>query len=213
MEDGPQAVVHARGGVRGELVAVATFAVGLLALVALASLVAELLLVGAQSLVGLTGALLSPARCLALVIGSWVFSVLPLVAFVGLALLFSVATRNGITGVLGTGLVALATQLIGLIGRGVWVQLLLASAFDGWHTMLTTPAHYGPLEAVACAVRCRGGRAVSPSCEPGSESGTTRACWDRRRDIWATIGPERQDWRKALPRRRWPPEAAQSTFL
>ena len=85
-------------------------------------------------------------RCLALVVASWAVSVLPMLAFTSLAVLFSVASRNGIVGVLGPALVALVTQLLGLIGKGVWVHMLLVgSAFDGWHGLFTTEPFFGPL--------------------------------------------------------------------
>jgi ABC-2 type transport system permease protein len=118
----------------GKVLAAGTFSMALLVLAAISSLVAGLLLVGAQSLVGFNGVLMSPGHCLALVVASWAVSVLPMLAFTSLAVLFSVASRNGIVGVLGPALVALVTQLLGLIGKGVWVHLLLVgSAFDGWH--------------------------------------------------------------------------------
>ena len=46
-------------------------------------------------------------------------------------MLFSVATRNGIVGVLGPALVDLVVQLLALVGTGVWLHLLLVSSgFD-----------------------------------------------------------------------------------
>lgn len=130
----------------GKVLAAMTFAAGLLALTALSSLVAGLVLVGDQPLMDLSGVMLSTGRCLALVLVSWLLCLLPLLAYTSLAILFSVATRNGIVGVLGPILVALVTQLLDLIGRGVWIHLLLiGSAFDGWHGLLTTHRFYGPL--------------------------------------------------------------------
>ncbi len=136
----------------GKLLAASTFSIGLVAVAAFSSLISGLLLVGDQSLVGLSGALLSPGRCLALTLAAWLVSVLPMLAFTSLALLFSVATRSGIAGVLAPSLVALVTQLLDLIGKGTWVHmLLLGSAFDGWHGLLRTHPYYGPL-AVYSAV-------------------------------------------------------------
>ncbi len=130
----------------GKVLAAMTFSIGLVAVTALSSLAAGLLLVGSQSLVDLSGALLSPGRCLALVLASWLLCVLPMMAYTSLAMLFSVATRNGIVGVIGPSLVALVTQLLDLIGKGVWVHMLLiGSAFDGWHGLFTSNHFYGPL--------------------------------------------------------------------
>lgn len=130
----------------GKLLAAMTFALVLVALTAMASLVAGLVFVGDQSLVGLGGQLLSSGRCWWLLLASWALVILPVLAYTSLALLFSVATRNGIAGVLGPILVALATQLLALIGRGVWAHLVLVgSAFDGWHGLFVGRPFYGPL--------------------------------------------------------------------
>ncbi|HEX3433527.1 MAG TPA: ABC transporter permease [Solirubrobacteraceae bacterium] len=139
----------------GKLVAAGTFALGLGALTALSSLVAGLLFTGSQPLVGLGGTVIGSGECLALVLASWLLSMLPLLAFTSLAVLFSVAARNGIVGVLGPVLVAVVMQLLALIGSGAWVHaLLLASAFDIWHGLLATPKFYGPLiiAAVVCVL-------------------------------------------------------------
>lgn len=136
----------------GKLLAAMTFTVALVLLTGVSSLVAGVILVGAQSLVSLSGVLLSPGRSLELVAISWLFCILPALAYTALAVLFSVATRNGIAGVLGPPLVALMTQLIDLIGKGQVVHLLLVgSAFDGWHGLFAAPAFYGAL-AVSAAV-------------------------------------------------------------
>ena len=47
---------------------------------------------------------------------------LPVFAYTSLAILFSVGSGNGIIGVLGPLIVALATQLLDLIGKGVIVH-------------------------------------------------------------------------------------------
>ena len=130
----------------GKLLAVGTFAVGLMLILATMSLVAGVALVGPHSLVNLSGVLTSPGRMLALTIVSWLTCILPLLAYTSLAILFSVATRNGILGVLGPLLVALVTQLLDLIGKGVIVhELLIGSAFDGWHGLFTSHPFFGQL--------------------------------------------------------------------
>jgi len=136
----------------GKVLAAATFAAGLVTLAAVSSLAAGLVLIGDQSLVGLSGTLLPAGRCVVLVLVSWLVSVLPVLGFTSLAVLFSVATRNGIAGVLGPMLVALVMQLLALVGTGVWLhQLLLASAFDGWHGLLSSHPFYSGL-LLACIV-------------------------------------------------------------
>jgi len=83
------------------------------------------------SLVGLSGTLLSPGRSLALVLASWGLCLLPTLAFTALALLLSIAARNGIVGVIGPSIAGLAMQLLLLIGSGVWMHTLLLSSAVG----------------------------------------------------------------------------------
>ena len=131
----------------GKLLAVAMFAAGLLGLLALASVAAGVLLVGAHPTVSLSGTLLSAGHSLVLVALAWLLCLLPMLAFVSLAVLFSVATRNGIVGVLGPAVVDLAMQLLALVGTGVWLHsLLVSSGFDTWHPLFVS-AHrfYGSL--------------------------------------------------------------------
>ena len=139
----------------GKLLAVGTFVIGVAALLAATSLIAGIALVGPHALVNLSGVLTSPGRMLALTLVSWLLCLLPLLAYTSLAILFSVATRNGILGVLGPLLVALVTQLLDLIGKGVIVHLgLIGSAFDGWHGLFQTHPFLGPLavSSLVCLV-------------------------------------------------------------
>jgi ABC-2 type transport system permease protein len=137
----------------GKLLAAGSVVVGIALLLAVSSLLAGVVLVGGQSLVNLSGALISPGRLFALIAVSWIYTVIPVLAYTSLAILFSVATRNGILGVLGPLFVALITQLLSLFGKGVAVHMLLiGSAFDGWHGLFVTHPFFGPMvvSSVAC---------------------------------------------------------------
>ncbi len=130
----------------GKVLAAGAFAVGMVGLAALSSLLAGLIFTGDQSLVSLSGTLIAPGRALAVVLAAWLVSVLPLLAFTSIAILFSLATRNGVMGVLGPVLVALAMQLLALVGSGTWEHMLLVgNAFDDWHGLFTAHAFLGPL--------------------------------------------------------------------
>jgi ABC-2 type transport system permease protein len=130
----------------GKLLAAGTVVIGICLLLAVSSLIAGAALVGAQPLVNLSGVLDSAAGVLGLTIVAWLYCLLPVLAYTSLAVLFSVATRNGILGVLGPLMVALVTQLLDLIGRGVIVHtLLIGSAFDGWHGLFVSRPFFGPL--------------------------------------------------------------------
>lgn len=129
-----------------KLLAAGSLAACLSALLAAASVIAGVTFVGAHPLVNLSGELTASGRMLALTAVSWLYCLLPVLAYTSLAILFSVATRNGILGVLGPLLVALVTQLLDLIGKGVIVHLLLiGSAFDGWHGLFVSHPFLGPL--------------------------------------------------------------------
>jgi ABC-2 type transport system permease protein len=147
----------------GKVLAATLFATALLALATLASLVAGLIFTGGQAMVGFSGKLISPGACVALLVISWLVSLLPLLAFMSLAVLFSVTTRNGIMGVLGPVLVALVMQLLALVGKGSIVHtLLVGSAFNDWHGLLVSHRFYGPLiqgslVSLAWIAACLGG--------------------------------------------------------
>jgi ABC-2 type transport system permease protein len=130
----------------GKLLAAGTFIVALLLLTGLASMVAGVLLVGAQSLVDLNGTVFSPGHSAFLVFMSWLTLIPPALAFMALAVLLSIATRNGIIGVIAPFALALAMQLLLLVGTGIWSHLLLiGAAVFSWHGFFTTHPYFGPL--------------------------------------------------------------------
>jgi len=146
-------LVLTRSSSRGELFAGKVLAAGagtlaVLGLAAASSLIAGLVFVGPHHLVSLSGTILSPGRCLWLVLVSWLLCALPALAFAAFALLLSVATRNGIVGVLAPAIAALVMQLLLLGGSGVWAHTLLISwAFDAWHGLFTARPFLGPVLA------------------------------------------------------------------
>ncbi len=130
----------------GKVLAACTCTAAALALLAISSLVAGLVVIGSQPLVGLSGALLSPGRCVALVLAAWLVTLLPVLAFTSIALLVSLVTRNGIAGVLSAPVIALVMQLLTGIGTGVVVRTaLVGSAFDAWHGLLASKPFFTPL--------------------------------------------------------------------
>jgi ABC-2 type transport system permease protein len=130
----------------GKLLVAATFTTGFLVLTAVASVLAGVLLVGTQSLVSLSGTVFSAGHLLALVSVSWLLNVPAALAFASLGVLCSIASRNGIMGVIGPALAALAMQLLLLVGSGVWMHMLLVGgSFYGWHALFTTAPFYGTL--------------------------------------------------------------------
>jgi ABC-2 type transport system permease protein len=169
----------------GKVLAALTYALGLLGVAAVASLVAGALFEGSHGLVGLSGSLLSPGHSLVLTIVSWLLCALPVISYVSLAVLFSVASRNGIVGVIAPIVVALAVQLLDLIGKGVWAhQLFIGSAFTGFYGLFTAHVFLGPL-------------LVSVLVSLVWSAGCLTAAWVilRRRDFLAGAGVRATGWR------------------
>lgn len=134
----------------GKVLAVGTIAALMTALLAGSSLVAGALLVGLHPVVDLSGELISVGRLTMLTLLAWAYCVLPALAYTSVAILVSVATRNGILGVLAPLVLALVTQLLNLVGRGVIVHMLLiGSGFDGWHGLFVSRPFLGPLAVSA----------------------------------------------------------------
>ena len=170
----------------GKVLAVGSLVVAIIALLAASSLVAGAAFVGLHPVVNLNGELTSSARMFALTLVSWAYCLLPVFAYTSVGILVSVATRNGILGVLAPLMLALVTQLLDLIGRGVVVHMLLIGAgFDGWHGLFVTHPFFGPM--VVSALVCLAWIAVCMS-----------ASWRllRRRDFAPATG--RGGWRTPL---------------
>ena len=118
----------------GKTLAAMTFSVAMVALLALSSTVAGMLVVGRQPLIGLSGELLDQTRAITLIVESFALALVPTLAFTGLAILFSVTTRNSMAGVIGAPVVGLLMVLLSLMGSGAVVRsILLTSPFTAWH--------------------------------------------------------------------------------
>ncbi|MEV0406110.1 ABC transporter permease [Actinoallomurus sp. NPDC050550] len=130
----------------GKALAAMTYSVAMTVLVALSSLAAGVLLVGRQPLIGLSGTLLQPGHCTALVLTAWATVLPPVLAFTAFGLLLSVASRNSAVGIGGPVVVGLALQLASLVNAPEVVRMLLpTTAFGAWHGLFTEPSFAGPL--------------------------------------------------------------------
>ena len=190
----------------GKLLAAFTFSIGLLVLLAISSLAAGLLLIGDGALVDLSGRTLSTGHGLVLVLVAWLLNVLPMLAFTSLAVLLSIATRNGIVGVVGPALIDLVMQLLLLVGSGVWLHLLLASsAFQDWYALFTSHPYFGPLVDRVHRQRDLDRRLIWPGRGCSSAGATTPA----RRSAAVRAGWCRSASRSGRPRwsRSWPSRA------
>ncbi|MDX6258089.1 MAG: type transport system permease protein [Frankiales bacterium] len=138
----------------GKVLAALTYAVAVVVLLAVSSLAAGLLLVGPQSLVGLSGNVVTSGQATVLVLASWA-AALPAVLVSGsFAVLVSVATRNSLAGIVLPTVAGLALQLLLLVGGLGPLQSWLPNAgFVAWHGLWADPAFLRPLAlATASAV-------------------------------------------------------------
>jgi ABC-2 type transport system permease protein len=119
---------------------------------AVSSIAGGLLFAGSQPLVGLGGAVIPSGEAALLLLCGWLLNIPPLIGFVALATLLSVASRSGTVAVAGTAIAGFLMQLLSFVGNGSWTGwALLGSAFDDWHGLLASPRFFAPL-AVALGV-------------------------------------------------------------
>lgn len=125
-------------------VAACLFATSVLVVLAASTIASGVLLVGRQSLVGLSGQRIRPSNAAALVSASWATALPPLLAFTAIAVVVSVASRNPAIGMVGPIVLGLVSQLVGWLG-GIDTarRLLPTTPFDAWHGLLTEDRYYG----------------------------------------------------------------------
>jgi ABC-2 type transport system permease protein len=130
----------------GKAIAATICVWGAFALLGVSSVLAGLIVIGRAPLVGLSGQLIAPGHALGMVAAAWGMCLLWTSFYVTLGLLFSIAARSGIVGVLGPLVVAIILQLLDTIASGRIARTLLPSTpSDAWHTLFTEPVHTGPL--------------------------------------------------------------------
>jgi ABC-2 type transport system permease protein len=129
----------------GKVLAASTWGVAVVVVLAGASLVAGL--AGSHSaLPGLTGQPVSFGRAAALVLASWATQLAGVLAFTGVAVLLSVATRNSILGVAAPVGIGLFLQLVSLLNLPVALHRALPNApFGSWLGLWTQPGFTSPL--------------------------------------------------------------------
>jgi ABC-2 type transport system permease protein len=126
--------------------AAAAFAVVVVALLATSTIVASLVLVGREPLIGLSGQTISAHEALRLVSASWATTLAPVLGFTSLAILLSVWSRNPAVGIAAPVVLGMVMQLVGALGGIDSLRpFLLTTPFEAWHGLLTEPRFTGPL--------------------------------------------------------------------
>lgn len=130
----------------GKVLAALAFAWLAVTVLAASSIAAGVAIIGAQPLVDLSGLAMPASTTLSRVALAWISILPPAFSFTALAALLSVATRSSVAGVGLPVALGLAMQLTTLVdGPETVRRLLMTSAFDAWHGLLTQPHYYRPL--------------------------------------------------------------------
>jgi ABC-2 type transport system permease protein len=130
----------------GKALAAATYAVTAILLSGTVAVIAGCIQSGFNSLQSLSGAIVSAPKALELVYFSLLIYLIPIAAIVCIGLLLSTVTRNSAAAIVGTLMVSLLFQLIGILpGLGGLQPYLLSTQFNAWQGLLRTPIDYAPI--------------------------------------------------------------------
>lgn len=134
----------------GKTLAVITYTVGALVLNGVTAILAGGIVSGFNPLTSLSGTTVSPGRALALIGGSLLVYLIPMLAIACIGLLLSVLTRNSAAAVVGTLMFSLLIQLVGILpGLGGLHPYLLSTQFDAWQGLLRQPIDWSPIAHAA----------------------------------------------------------------
>jgi ABC-2 type transport system permease protein len=139
----------------GKALAAATYAIVAIFLSGTVAVVAGSIQSGFNSLQSLSGSIVSAPKGLELVYVSLLVYLIPIGAIVCIGLLLSTITRNSAAAVVGTLMVSLLIQLVGILpGLGGLQPYLLSTQFNAWQGLLRTPIDWTPVIRAAwvCAL-------------------------------------------------------------
>jgi ABC-2 type transport system permease protein len=130
----------------GKSLAALTYAVTAILLCGTVAVVVGSLQSGFNSLQSLSGTIVSAPKALELVYVSLLIYLIPIIAIVCIGLLLSSITRNSAAAVVGTLMVSLLIQLIGILpGLSGLQPYLLSTQFNAWQGLLRTPIDWSPI--------------------------------------------------------------------
>ncbi len=139
----------------GKALAAATYAIAAIFLAGTVAVVAGSIQSGFNSLQSLSGTTVTAPKALELVYVSLLVYLIPIAAIVSIGLLLSSITRNSAAAVVGTLMVSLLFQVIGILpGLGALQPYLLSTQFNAWQGLLRTPIDWAPIIRAAwvCAM-------------------------------------------------------------
>jgi ABC-2 type transport system permease protein len=139
----------------GKTLAAGIYAVAAILLCGTVGVLAGSLQSGFNPLQSLSGTIVSAPRATELVYFSLLIYLIPIAAIVCIGLLLSTVTHNSAAAVVGTLMVSLVFQLLGILpGLGALQPYLLSTQFNAWQGLLRTPIDWTPIIRAAwiCAI-------------------------------------------------------------
>ncbi len=130
----------------GKALAAASYAVVAIFLSGTVAVIAGCIESGFNSVQTLSGTIVSAPKGLELVYLSLLVYLIPIATVVCIGLLLSTITRNSAAAVVGTLMISLLFQLIGILpGLGAVVPYLLSTQFNAWQGLLRQPIDWSPI--------------------------------------------------------------------
>jgi ABC-2 type transport system permease protein len=130
----------------GKSLAAFTYAIVAIFISGTVAVIAGSLQSGFNSVQTLSGTIVSPGKGLELVYLSLLVYLIPIATVVCIGLLLSTITRNSAAAVVGTLMISLLFQLIGILpGLGSLVPYLLSTQFNAWQGLLRQPIDWAPI--------------------------------------------------------------------
>ena len=130
----------------GKVLVALTYAVFAILLSGTVAVIAGCIQSGFNSLQSLSGTVVSAPKALELVYVSLLVYLIPIAAIVSIGILLSAVTRNSAAAVVGTLMVSIFFQLLGILpGLGSLQPYLLSTQFNAWQGLLRTPTDWAPI--------------------------------------------------------------------
>ena len=130
----------------GKALVALTYAVVAILLSGTVAVIAGCIQSGFNPLQSLSGTIVSAPKGLELVYVSLLVYLIPIAAIVSIGLFLSTITRNSAAAVVGTLMVSLLFQLIGILpGLSGTQPYLLSTQFNAWQGLLRTPIDWAPI--------------------------------------------------------------------
>ncbi len=130
----------------GKTLVALTYAVVAIFVEGTTAVIAGIVRSGFHSLQSLSGTIVSAPKALELVYFALLIYLIPIVTIVCIGILLSSLTRNSAAAIVGTLMISLLFQLIGIIpGLQDSVPYLLSTQYQAWQGLLRTPIDWQPI--------------------------------------------------------------------